>query len=267
MLSGFDRAHRARSVTGHPSLGPLSPQKDKEGRDRSVVVVGAGGLGVAALTELATHPIERIRIIDADCVELSNLHRQLLHGPADLGHAKADVAAEKLRRLAPSLEVDARVERLDGDNVADALAGYAVVIDATDNAATKFLLNDVCVLRRIPLVHAGVVGLVGQLMTIIPGETACLRCVFADAPSDDETASCQAAGILGPLAALVGALQAREAVKILTGVGQPATNRLLTIDSRSLRVRDVPLRRSPACPLCAKTPPDAVSSQFREENP
>jgi len=249
------------------SLGPLSPAKDKEGRGASVVVVGAGGLGVAAVAELAARAVERLTIFDDDRVEVSNLHRQLLHGATDIGRPKAEVAAEKARRLAPQMDVDARVERLHRGNVVDALAGHDVVIDASDNATTKFLVNDVCVLRRVPLVHAGVVGLTGQLMTILPGETACLRCVFPDAPSDDETASCHAAGILGPLAALVGSLQAREAVKILTGEGRLIADRLMTIDCRSLRIREVPLRRSPTCPLCSKPVSDTVSPEVREESP
>jgi molybdopterin/thiamine biosynthesis adenylyltransferase len=228
-------------------------------------VVGAGGLGVAAATELAqAHPgIERIGLVDGDRVEVSNLHRQLLHGLDDVGRLKAEVAAEKVRRLAPGIEVEARAERLDAGNVARARAGDAVVIDATDNASAKFLLNDFCVLGGTPLVHAGVVGLVGQLMTIVPGETACLRCLFPDPPSDEETVSCQAAGVLGPLAALIGALQAREAVKLLGGAGEVCADRLMTIDGRSLHIREVPLRRSPACPLCAPHPPATLEHETR----
>jgi len=251
------------------SFGPLSRTQDKGGRDRSVVVVGAGGLGVAAASELAHQAhhahrgIERIGLVDGDRVELSNLHRQLLHGPKDVGRLKADVAAEKLQRLAPAVEVEARAERLDAGNVARVLADYAVVIDATDNASAKFLLNDACVLGGTPLVHAGVVGLVGQLMTIVPRETACLRCLFPDPPNDEETASCQAAGVLGPLAALIGALEAREAVKLLSGAGEICADRLMTIDCRSFRIREVPLRRSPDCPLCAPRPASRSESEAR----
>jgi molybdopterin/thiamine biosynthesis adenylyltransferase len=223
---------------------------DKGGRSRAVLVVGVGGLGAAAALELASRGIARIGLIDGDRVELSNLHRQLLHGPADIGRAKAETAAATLRALFPALEVEAWAERLDRENVETAIAGYDFVIDATDDTPTKFLLNDACVLAGKPFVHAGVVGLNGQLMTILPGETACLRCLFPEAPREDDVASCEAAGILGPLAALIGALEAIEAVKYLSGTGELAADRLLTIDARSLRIREIPLRRSASCPVC-----------------
>jgi len=223
---------------------------DKVGRG-GVLVVGVGGLGAAAAAELARRGVAAIGLADGDRVELSNLHRQLLHEPKDLGRAKAEVAAAALRARHPGITVDARTERVDAENVDAVIAPYDFVIDATDHPPTKFLLNDACVLAGKPLVYAGVAGLGGQLMTILPGETACLRCLFPEAPDEDEVASCQDAGILGPLAAIVGALQAIEAVKYLSGTGELAADRLVTIDARSLRVRDVPLRRSAACPTCA----------------
>jgi molybdopterin/thiamine biosynthesis adenylyltransferase len=178
------------------------------------------------------------------------LHRQTLHGPGDIGRPKAEAAAAKLRSLFPGAAIDARVGRIEAANAEDVHAPYDFVIDATDNAATKFLLNDVCVLLAKPLVHAGVVGLYGQMMTILPGETACLRCLFPEAPSEDEVVSCQQAGILGPLAAAVGAMEGREAVRYFCGRAPLAAGRLLSIDARGLRVRDVPVGRSARCPAC-----------------
>jgi molybdopterin-synthase adenylyltransferase len=183
-------------------------------------------------------------------VELSNLHRQLLHGAADIGRPKAEVAAQKLATIRPSLQIDLHVERLTAANAEEILQGYDFVIDATDDAPAKFLLNDACVLDAKPLVHAGVVGLRGQLMTILPRQSACLRCLFPELPTTDEITSCQQAGILGPLAGMIGALEGREAVKYLSGAGDLAADRLITIDARTLRMREVPLRRSPRCPTC-----------------
>jgi molybdopterin/thiamine biosynthesis adenylyltransferase len=224
---------------------------DKEAENRGVLVVGVGGLGAAAALELASGGVRRIGLVDPDRVELSNLHRQLLHGPSDVGCAKTESAAAKLVTLHPEVTVDARPRRLDSDCADAILAGYDFVIDATDHPPTKFLLNDRCVKAGKPFVYAGVVGFTGQMMTVLPGETACLRCLFPQPPDETEVASCAGAGILGPLAALVGTLQGIEALKYLGGAGDLVADRLLTIDARTLRMREVALRRSPACPVCA----------------
>jgi molybdopterin/thiamine biosynthesis adenylyltransferase len=201
-----------------------------------VVVVGVGGLGAAAAIELVVNGIDRIGLVDGDRVELSNLHRQLLHGAADIGRPKAEVAARKLAAIRPSLQVDVHADRLAAGNADEILGAYDFVIDATDDVRTKFLLNDVCVRGRKPLVHAGVVGLRGQLMTILPRQSACLRCLFPEPPGEDESVSCQQAGVLGPLAGMVGALEGREAIKYLSGAGSLATDRLITIDARTLAI-------------------------------
>ncbi|HSD09535.1 MAG TPA: HesA/MoeB/ThiF family protein [Candidatus Binatia bacterium] len=229
----------------------MSRLRDKGGTTRgAVLIVGVGGLGTAAAIELVFGGIDRIGLIDGDCVELSNLHRQLLHGAADVGRPKAEVAAEKLAAVRESTRIDTHVERLTAANAEEILRGYDFVIDATDDIPTKFLLNDACVGRGKPFVHAGVVGLRGQLMTILPRRSACLRCLFPEPPAEGEIASCQQAGILGPLAGLIGALEGREAVKYLSSAGDLAADRLITIDARTLRVRDVPLRRFPRCKIC-----------------
>ncbi len=237
------------------SLGTLSRVVDSNrAPDGSAVIVGVGGLGAAAALELATRGVDRLGLVDGDRVEVSNLHRQVLHETPDVGRPKAEVAAEKLRRLRVSLVAEPHVERLTSEaGVARRIAGYDVVIDATDNAEAKFLLNDVCVSRGQPLVYAGAVGLRGQLLTIVPGRGACLRCLFPEPPSDGEAGSCHDAGILGPLAAAVGVLQARAALRVLAG--EPGVDRLLTIDARTLEVREVSLRRSIHCPLCGPVRP------------
>ena len=232
------------------SLTPLYPQRDKGGSDRGIVVIGVGGLGAAAATELAASGIARLGLVDGDRVELSNLHRQLLHAPSEVTRPKAEVAAEKLRALFPQVEIEVRVERLTAQNAEQILEGYHLAVDATDNAAAKFAMNDACVERGMPLVHAGVIGFSGQVLTIVPHRTACLRCLFPEPPEDDEVASCSQAGILGPIAALVGTLEAREALAFVAGREVRSAGRLLTFDARALRMREIPLRRSTTCPAC-----------------
>lgn len=215
----------------------------------SVIVVGVGGLGAAAALELATRGVGKLTLLDRDRVEISNLHRQILFDGDDVGQAKAEVAARKLARLRPAAAVAAHAEALTPENACDRLHGHDVVIDATDDAATKFLLNDVCVDLGIPLVHAGVSGLRGQVLSILPGVSACLRCLFPEEPDEPESATCRDGGVLGPLPAWIGGLQAEHAVRILAGT--PLAGRMVTIDAGSLRVRETPVRRSLACPVCA----------------
>ena len=237
------------------SVDRLYPLWDKGESDHRIVVIGVGGLGAAAAVELAASGIARLGLVDGDCVELSNLHRQLLHGPSDVGRPKAQVAAEKLRALFPRVRLEARVERFTIRNAEEILDGFDVAIDATDNTAAKFAINDACVERGLPFVHAGVTGWSGQVLTIVPRQTACLRCLFPEPPDDDEVASCTRAGILGPLAALIGTLEAREAIALVAGSEGHRTGRLRTVDARSLRMREVPLRRSTACPACGPFAP------------
>jgi molybdopterin-synthase adenylyltransferase len=237
-------------TTADGTLPPLYPWRDKGGSGYGVVVIGVGGLGSAAASELAASGVARLGLVDADRVELSNLHRQLLHGPQDIGRFKAVVAAERLRALHPEVSIEARVQRFSPQIADEILEGFDLAIDATDNAEAKFALNDGCIEHGRPLVHAGVVGFEGQLLTILPRETACLRCLFPEAPDDDEVASCSRAGILGPFAALIGAMQAREALALFGGGEVRSAGRLLTIDSRTLGMREIPLRRTATCPAC-----------------
>ena len=230
------------------TLPPLSRATDKVRQgEGSVVIVGVGALGSAAALELATAPIERVRLVDGDRVEISNLHRQMLHEVEDIGRPKATVAGEKLARLG-SFPVEVRNEHLTAENAADLLDGMDVAIDATDDVTTKFRLNDACVAAGIPLVHAGVVGFRGQLLAIVPGKGPCLRCLFPDPPAEGETATCRDAGILGPVAGFVGTLQARTALGLLGGDGEA---RFLQFDARSMVLRATHPRRSPDCPVCA----------------
>lgn len=232
--------------------------------DASVLVVGVGALGCAAAETLAAAGIGRLGLVDPDRVERSNLHRQLLHRTVDLGRPKVESAREKLRSRHPSLAIDAAAVRLDADNAATLFASHGCVIDATDGIATKFLLNDLAVALGVPLVHGGILRFQGQLLTILPGVSACYRCLFSAPPEEGSIPSCQEAGVLGSLAGTIGVLQAAEALRVVTGVGDLLTDRLLTYDALAGRFRHVRLRRNPSCPACRDVAPRvAVGSAKR----
>ena len=220
-----------------------------------VLVVGVGGLGAPAAAALAAAGVGALGLVDPDAVELSNLHRQPLYRTADIGRAKVEVARERLRACHPGLSVEARRERFAPQH-ADLARRFDVVIDGTDTVGAKFTVNDAAVVAGVPLVHAGVLGFRAQLFTIIPGRSACYRCIFEEAPPPGDVPSCQEAGVMGPVAALAGVLQAGEAIRLLTGVRPAFANRLLTIDLHAGSVRVVPLASNPRCAVCATA--DAV---------
>jgi molybdopterin/thiamine biosynthesis adenylyltransferase len=195
-----------------------------------------------------------IGLIDPDVVELSNLQRQILHQTTDVGRPKVVSAREKLLRLNPTLEIFAYQERLQEENLPRFFRTYDFVIDATDGVATKFLINDGAVLLGTPFSYGGIVQFTGQTLTILPGQTTCLRCLFPEVPSVDDVPTCQEAGIIGSLAGSLGMVQAAEAVKYLDGASDLCTDRLLIYDALNLRWRAVGVRRSPHCPLCGVAP-------------
>jgi adenylyltransferase/sulfurtransferase len=220
----------------------------------SALVVGAGALGCAAAAALADAGIGRLGLVDPDVVERSNLHRQLLHRTADLGRAKIESAAEKLTRRRPDLVLEAGRTRVDAANAGALFAGYDCIVDATDGVATKFLVNDAAVRCGRPLVHGGILRFLGQLMTVLPGRSACYRCLFTAPPSASDVPSCQEAGVLGSLAGTVGLLQAAEAIRYLSGMPVLLADRLLTYDALAGRWREIRLRRRPDCAACGVDP-------------
>lgn len=216
-----------------------------------IVVVGVGALGCPAARTLAAAGVGEIVLVDPDRVELSNLHRQPLHSTGTIGELKVASAAAALRREFAAATIEAHPVRLEAHNLAALFTAADFVIDATDGAAAKFLINDGAVRHGIPFSHAGILGFLGQTMTIVPGRTACYRCLFPEPPSEEEVVSCRDAGVVGPLAGVIGGIQAGEAIKHLTGEGEPLHDLLLTIDARTGRWRPVRLARNPRCPVCA----------------
>lgn len=213
-------------------------------------IVGVGGLGAPAAVALAQIGAA-LSLFDPDRVELSNLPRQPAYGHDDIGAPKAEAAARRLGRVHAGLDLRTHVEAISRENGATLLRDHSVIVDATDGMDIKVLLNELAVELGIPLVHAGVLGLDGQLMTVAPGSTACVRCLFVELPAEDEMPSCQQAGILGPVVGAVGLASAREAAAILAGRPAPLLNRLAILDGGAMRWRAIELARTPRCPVCA----------------
>lgn len=223
-------------------------------RRAAIAVVGAGGLGAPALLYLAAAGVGRLTVIDDDAVSLDNLARQVLFTTVDVGRPKAEVAATRLHELNPEVRVTAVRRRLDAATADALLAGHDVVLDGSDNLATKFAVNDAAVRLGITAVIGGVVRLDGQVVTVPPGGP-CYRCLFGGEPDPGLIPTCRAAGVLGPVAGMVGALQATEALRALLGAGEPQAGRLLVIEGLRGRTRNVAFPADPACTACVARAP------------
>jgi molybdopterin/thiamine biosynthesis adenylyltransferase len=220
----------------------------------SVLIVGAGGLGAPAALYLAAAGVGTIGIVDGGNVDLTNLQRQVIHHMADVGAEKTKSARDKILAINPDVEVKTYRQWVKADNVREIIRDYDFIIDGTDNFAAKFLVNDACYFESKPFSHAGILRFDGQLLTVLPGETTCYRCIFDGPPPANAVPSCGQAGVLGVLAGVVGSLQATEAIKYLLGLGDLLTGTLLTYNALSMDFRKVQLNRNPDCPLCGENP-------------
>lgn len=222
--------------------------------EAKVLVVGAGGLGSPVLFYLAAAGVGTLGIVDDDDVDLTNLQRQILHTTADVGRPKVTSAAETVAALNPNVSVVTHRMRLDERNVLDLIAPYDVIVDGVDNFTARYLLNDACVMTGRTLVEAGILRYDGLVMTIKGGASACYRCVFEQPPPAGAVPTCQEAGVLGAVAGVIGALQASEVVKVLTGIGEPLTDRLLQFDALRGCFCSVDIERRADCPVCGEHP-------------
>ena len=232
-------------------VGGKGQKKLLEGR---VLIIGAGGLGSPIALYLAAAGVGTIGIADADDVDLSNLQRQIAHHTADLGVPKVESAAAKMTAMNPDVTVKTYKEWVSAANICGIIADYDFVIDGTDNFAAKFLINDACVLAGKPYSHGGILQFDGQLMTIIPGESPCYRCVFPAPPPKDAIPTCSRAGVIGVLPGVIGTMQATEAIKFLLGKGDLLTGRLMTYNALRMKFREVPIRKNARCPVCGDNP-------------
>lgn len=219
-----------------------------------VLIVGAGGLGSPAALYLAAAGVGTIGIVDGDKVDLTNLQRQIIHHTADVGVDKIVSAENKISAINPEIEILTYNLWAQANNIRQVIEKYDFVIDGTDNFAAKFLINDACYFVKKPFSHAGILQFDGQLITVLPGETTCYRCIFNAPPPPDAVPSCSQAGVLGVLAGVIGSLQATEAIKYLLGIGDLLTNTFLTYNALTMEFRKVQLNRNPDCPLCGNNP-------------
>lgn len=231
-----------------PDIGGKGQLRLRQGR---VLVIGAGGLGSPAALYLAAAGVGAIGIVDPDKVELSNLQRQILHATADIGRQKVESAKTKLNELNPDVEIKTYAARFEEENAEEIAADYNFIVDGSDNFDTKFLVNDVAIRLGIAFSHAGIVRLQGQTMTVLPGKSACYRCLFAVPPPPEEILNCQQSGILGAVAGTLGTIQATEAVKYLAGFEEGLlTDRLLTYDAKTMKFYSIEITRNPECGTC-----------------
>jgi molybdopterin/thiamine biosynthesis adenylyltransferase len=220
-----------------------------------VLIIGAGGLGAPAALYLAAAGVGTIGIADADVVDLSNLQRQVIHTTADIGKVKVESAKETMLAINPDITVNTYHEFIAADNIRDIIRDYDFILDGTDNFPAKFLINDACVMEKKPFCHAGIIRFKGQLMTYVPGQGPCYRCVFKNPPPKDAVPTCKQAGVIGAMAGVIGCLQALEAVKFLTGAGELLTGKLLTYDALHNNFHTIKLpERVHDCPVCGDHP-------------
>jgi adenylyltransferase/sulfurtransferase len=247
----------------HLALSEVGPAGQERLARGAVLVVGAGGLGSPAALYLAAAGVGTIGLVDHDRVEISNLQRQILFATDEIGQGKAVTARARLNALNPSLRVVAHEQKLAAGNIEALFRDYDVVIDGTDRLATRYLINDACVLFGKPLVAAAIHRFEGQAMTYLPGRSPCYRCLYPDSP-EDLVPNCAEAGVLGVLPGVMGSLQATEAIKILLGIGEPLAGRLLVYDALSLRFDEFRFARRPDCAVCGDHP--SITSVAQHED-
>ena len=238
-----------------PEVGEAGQQKLL---DAKVLLVGAGGLGSPAALYLAAAGVGTLGVVDADVVDDSNLQRQVIHTLDRVGMPKVESARLTIEALNPDVTVIQHELLLTKENVLEVFAPYDVILDGTDNFATRYLINDACVLLGKPNVHGSIFRFEGQATTFIAGEGPCYRCLFPDPPPPELAPSCAEAGVLGLLPGTIGLVQATEVAKLILGVGEPLVGRLLTYDALGTTFRELRLSRDPECPMCGPDGPDSL---------
>jgi len=232
-----------------PNFGAREQRRLKAAK---VVVTGAGGIGCPVLLYLAASGVGHITIIDGDNIELTNLNRQFLYTPADVGKPKAEVAVERIRAFNPAIAVKPIVESIDYDNAFSLLKGFDAVIDGTDNFEARYTINDAAVANNTPLFHAAVLQYEGRAFTVIPRKSACLRCMFPHIPPPGSVPTCREAGVLGSVIGVLAGVQATEAIKHLAGLGASLANRMIIFDGRTMSFDELRFKRRPDCTACGE---------------
>ena len=234
-----------------PEIGMTGQKRLKNAR---VLCVGAGGLGSPALLYLAAAGVGTLGVIDFDVVDESNLQRQIIHGQSDIGKLKAESARESIAEINPYVNVQVHTEALSNDNVMEIFSGYDLIVDGTDNFATRYMVNDACVLLGKPYVWGSIFRFDGQASVFWAEYGPCYRCLYPDPPPPGMVPSCAEGGVLGVLCGSIGSIQVTEAIKLLTGVGESLVGRLMIYDALEMSYRTVRVRKDPECAICGKNP-------------
>ncbi|MFM2180589.1 MAG: hypothetical protein RL192_751 [Actinomycetota bacterium] len=219
-----------------------------------VLCVGAGGLGSPALMYLAAAGVGTLGIVEFDTVDESNLQRQIIHGQSDIGKSKAISAKEKIAEINPNVNVVVHEVRIDTDNVMEIFSQYDLIVDGTDNFATRYLVNDACVLLKKPYVWGSIYRFDGQASVFWAEYGPCYRCLYPEPPPPGMVPSCAEGGVLGVLCASIGSIQTTEAIKLITGIGEPLIGQLMIYDALEMSYRKIKVRKDPKCPLCSDKP-------------
>jgi sulfur-carrier protein adenylyltransferase/sulfurtransferase len=243
-----------RRYSRHLIIPDVGMAGQKRLKNAKVLCVGAGGLGSPALMYLAAAGVGTLGIIDFDVVDESNLQRQIIHGQSDIGRPKAESAAATVREINPLVDVIVHNEALSNDNVMDIFAGYDLIVDGTDNFATRYMVNDAAVLLGKPYVWGSIYRFDGQASVFWAEHGPCYRCLYPEPPPPGMVPSCAEGGVLGVLCASIGSIQVNEAIKLITGIGEPLVGRLMIYDALEMNYRSVKVRKDPECPLCGKNP-------------
>ncbi len=238
----------------HLIIPDVAMDGQKRLKNARVLLIGAGGLGSPNAMYLAAAGVGRIGMVDFDDVDASNLQRQVIHGTSDIGRPKLDSARDKIIEINPYVEVTLHQTRLSSDNAREIIRGYDLVVDGSDNFPTRYLVNDACVLEGKPYVWGSIYRFDGQASVFWAEHGPCYRCLYPEPPPPGMVPSCAEGGVLGVLCATVGSVQANEAVKLITGIGDPLVGRLLIYDALELSFKDIRVRKDPECPVCGKNP-------------
>jgi sulfur-carrier protein adenylyltransferase/sulfurtransferase len=243
-----------RRYSRHLIIPDVGMAGQKRLKNAKVLCVGAGGLGSPALMYLAAAGVGTLGIVEFDVVDESNLQRQIIHGQSDVGRSKAESAAASVREINPYVDVVIHETRLDSSNVLEIFAEYDLIVDGTDNFATRYLVNDACVLLGKPYVWGSIYRFDGQASVFWAEHGPCYRCLYPEPPPPGMVPSCAEGGVLGVLCASIGSIQVNEAIKLLTGIGEPLVGRLMIYDALEMTYRSVKVRKDPECAICGKNP-------------
>ena len=243
-----------RRYSRHLIIPDVAMAGQKRLKNSRVLAIGAGGLGSPTLMYLAAAGVGTLGVVDYDTVDESNLQRQIIHGQSDIGRSKAQSARDSIHEINPLVKVVLHEERLDNDNVFEIFNQYDLIVDGTDNFATRYLVNDACVLLGKPYVWGSIYRFDGQASVFWAETGPCYRCLYPEPPPPGMVPSCAEGGVLGVLCASIGSIQATEAIKLLTGVGESLIGRLMIYDALEMSYRTVKIRKDPECPICGKNP-------------